>query len=181
MPGDHGGAERADQQGDHREDARLGEYRDTDRHADRQQPAEFGPGGAVKTLEQPAGSVIFGTAYPEQHGQGHEQHDQPGCPAAADAAHGRHAELAVDEDVIERDVQQQAEDADHHAGPSVPEAVAVAAQHLVQRHRRKAARHGAQIGHAGFDQCLLDLQQMQHRLGVPHQHRSQAADTHAHP
>ncbi|CAM5444739.1 hypothetical protein SSTU70S_03070 [Stutzerimonas stutzeri] len=159
----------------------FGEHRDTDRQTDREQGAEHRPARPFEVGEQLARSIRRGAAYPEQHGQQHEQHDQRRCDTAANTAECRRAELAVDEDVVERDIQQQAENPDHHARARVAEAVAVATQHLVQPDRRKAAGNGAQVAHAGIDQRGFDVHPVQHRLGVPHQDGAQAAEAAAHP
>ncbi len=49
VPGDHGGAEAADQQGDDREDARLGEHGNADGQADAQQALDHRPLRPVET------------------------------------------------------------------------------------------------------------------------------------
>ena len=127
VAGHHVLVEPADQQGDHREDARLGEHRDADRQADRHQRAD---GRAIRPLparEQLAGAVDRGLVHPEQHAEKHEPHHRAGGPAAAGAAHLRHAEVAVDQRVVDRDVQQQPADPQHHARPGPSQAVGVAA------------------------------------------------------
>gem|GEM_PF-6372971 len=152
-----------------------------DGHADRQQATKHRPARALEVGEQLACLIGRRTLHPDGHGGQHEQHHQCRGYAATHTTQRRHTELAVDEHVVQRDVQQQAENADDHARPWVTQSVAEATQYLIQRHGREAAGDGAQVCHGWIDQGGFDLHQMQHRLRVPHQQCTADADANAHP
>ena len=161
----HGGAEAADQQGDHREDAGFSEHGDTDGQADTEQSLENRPLRPFKMAVHLT-RLIDRTAHrPDHHAQGHEPHHDRRGPAATHAAHGRHAKMAVDEDVVERNVQCQRDQAQHHARPGFAQPVTEPAQDAVNRHRGHAAGNPVQIAHARLDQVGGDLHPVQQRFG----------------
>ena len=55
------------------------------------------------------------------------------------------------------------------------QAIAEAAQHVVQRHRRETAGHRAQVAHGGLNQRIIDLHPVQHRFGIPQGDSAQQA------
>ncbi|MNP06940.1 hypothetical protein D3C76_989450 [compost metagenome] len=181
MAGDHGGAEAADQQGDHREDARLGEHRDADGQANAHQALDDRPLRALKTYQHPAALVGRGPAGPGGHAQGHEPHDDTAGPAAANAAQGGQAEVPVDQDVVQRDVQQQAQAANDHARAGAAQAVAVAAQHIVEGNAGEAEGNTLQVAHARLDQLRIDLHHLQDRFGADQQATGDQTDRDCQP
>ncbi|MNY11882.1 hypothetical protein D3C86_1449340 [compost metagenome] len=106
MPGHHGGAETADQQGDDREDAGLGEDGDTDRQANADQALDHGPFRPVEAHQHTGAGIERGPEGPAGHAQRHEPHHDAAGPAATNTAQGRCAEMAIDQRVVQRDVQQ---------------------------------------------------------------------------
>ncbi len=76
---------------------------------------------------------------------------------AADAAEFRHAELAVDEDVVDRDIHQQAEEADHHAGLGFRQPLALVAHHLEEQVARRPPHDGVQVADGFIRQLRIDV------------------------
>ncbi len=125
--------------------------------------------GQSKRAEQLARSIDAAPSAPAGHAQGHHPHHDRRGPAAADAAHGRHAEVAIDEHVVQRNVQRQAAQAQDHRRAGAAQAITEAAQHMVERDRRQAAGDAVQVMHAGADQFGIDLHHAQDRLGAQQQ------------
>ena len=186
MPGDHGGAEAADQQRDHGKDTRLGEHRDADRQADTQQALDHRPLRPVETAEQFTRLVRRRPALPTGHAQRHDPHHDRRGPTAADAAHGRDTEVAINEDVVQRNIQRQPAQTQHHRRAGTAQAIAETAQHMVNGDGRQAAGDAMQILHARANQFGVDLHDAQNRFGTeqnagrhqPHHQRQPQRLTH---
>ncbi|MCY1423944.1 hypothetical protein D9M71_396720 [compost metagenome] len=169
MPGDHCGPQPADQQGDHGEDARFGEHRDANGAADGEQAFDHRPLRLVESAEQLARFVRRRASHPTQHAQQHEPHHQAAGPTAAHATQGRQAKVAVDQDVVEWNVEQQSADAQHHARAGAAQAIAEAAQHVVDGNGGEAESDALEVTHARVDQVFVHAHQLQYRAGVDQQ------------
>ncbi|MNL08183.1 hypothetical protein D3C87_1288900 [compost metagenome] len=181
MPGHDSGAEAADQQGDHGEDARLGEHRDADGQADAQQAFDHRPLRPVETAEQLARLIGWRPTLPSGHAQGHHPHDDGSGPAAADATHGRDAKVAIDEDVVQWNVQGQAAQAKHHGRAGAAQAVTETAQYAIESCGGKAAGNTVQVLHARTDQLRVNLHDVQNGFGVQQCSRCQEPDQQRQP
>ncbi|MNH19996.1 hypothetical protein D3C79_797480 [compost metagenome] len=89
--------------------------------------------------------------------------------------------MAVDQHVVQRNVQQQAQAANDHAWTGAAETIAVAAQYVVQGDTGKAEGDALQITHARIDQLRVDVHHLQDRLGADQQGAGNQADTHCQP
>ena len=181
MAGDHCGAQAADQQGDHREDARFGKDRDADRQANAQHALDHRPLRPIETLEQLAALVRRPPARPACQAEHHHPHRNARGPAAAHAAHGRHSQMAIDEDVVQRDIQRQPAQAHDHARSCAAQAIAETAQHVIHRNGRHACGDAVQVAHGRFDQVRFNLHRVQDGFGAEQQQRRDDADHHRQP
>ena len=89
--------------------------------------------------------------------------------------------MAVDEDVIQRNIQRQTTQAEHHAWAGSAQAVAEAAQHVEQCRGGKTAGNPPKVLHAGLDQHRVDFHQVQHRFGAQQQRRRDQPDRQRQP
>ncbi|MNH19150.1 hypothetical protein D3C79_788760 [compost metagenome] len=115
----------------------------------------------------------------QQHGPEHDG----GGHAAADPAEFRHAEVAVNEDVVGGDVDRQPDKPDHHGGHGMGEPLAEVAQHLEQHEGGQAPQDGVQVTggllrHHGIHIHELQRQrtevECQHGDGGHHQRQPEA-------
>ena len=138
MAGDRDDPQWRHQQRHHGEQSDFEEQRQRYRHADADQALQRRPVWAAEIA-----GLAFDVALRRRalhvaaHHQEHDPVDAAGGDAAADAAQLRHAEFAVDEDVVDRDIHQQAEEADHHAGLGFGQPLALVAHHLEEQVTRR--------------------------------------------
>jgi hypothetical protein len=108
LMGGHGiYSQASDEQRHHREHRELEEYRETNRATELHQASDLSEVGARKAAEQPSDPHARAAHHQRQNNELQPHHQGTG-PAAAHAAHGRHEAAAVDEKVVERDLDQQA-------------------------------------------------------------------------
>ncbi|MNY56486.1 hypothetical protein D3C86_1925690 [compost metagenome] len=74
--------------------------------------------------------------------------------------------MAIDEDVVQRNVQRQPAQAQDHGRARAAEAVTEAAQHMVDSDGGQAAGDAVQVLHARVDQLGIDFHQVQDRFGA---------------
>ena len=96
-------------------------------------------GEQVDALE--VGRALHIDDHRQQHGP---EHDGSGY-AAADAAEFRHAEVAVNEDVVGGDVDREPHEPDHHGRHGVGEPLTEVAQHLEHHEGGQAPQDGVQV------------------------------------
>ncbi|MNZ29208.1 hypothetical protein D3C78_464530 [compost metagenome] len=89
--------------------------------------------------------------------------------------------MAVNQHIVQRNVQQQAGQADDHAWPSAPQGIAVAAQHVIKGDAREAEGNALQIAHARRHQLRVDFHHLQDRLGAEQQAAGDQADAQGQP
>ena len=173
----HRGTQAANQQRNHRKYARLGKDRDADRQAHAEQALEDRPFWPFKMAVDLARLVDGASISPGRHAQRHKPHHNGRGPAAAHATHCRNAKVAIDKDVVDRDIQGQGAEPQDHAWPGFAQAITEIAQHAIQAHGGHAAGDPVQVPHAGCNQLRIDLHQVQQRFCADQdQRRTQAGD-----
>ena len=169
MPCHHHRPQRSQEQRDNRKHAGFYENGKADWHANAQNvtdalPVRFHP--VCQYMEGPEGLAVVQV---HQQGDGRRSVRQGGGPAATHAPHGRQAELSVDENVVQGQVDQGAEHRKCHDHPGVPEPVRQASQGVHQQHGGNAPGEGIQVALGYACGGGLHLQHRQHRLYVGQQ------------
>ncbi|MNS61723.1 hypothetical protein D3C72_947560 [compost metagenome] len=116
MPGHRNDAQWRDQQSDDGEQRDFEEQRQRDWQTDAEQAfycRPVGPRAAAFVWQNIA--LRRGALRVPTHRQEHKPVNAAGRHAATYATQFRHAEFTVDKDVVDRDIHQQAEEANHHA------------------------------------------------------------------
>jgi len=72
---------------------------------------------------------------------------------------------AINEHVVQRDIQRQGTQTEDHCRAGATHAVAEAAQHVIERDRWQTGGNAVQVLHARRDQFRVDLHDVQDRLG----------------
>ena len=116
-----------------------------------------------------------GATYPGDHAE--EHHPVNGCRrhAAADAAQLRHAKVAVDKDIVNGNIDQQADKSHHHPRFGFRQAFALVTSDLEEEVAGGAPQQRAQVAYRFFSEGRVDIV---HRAddvpGVPqHDHNQQ--------
>ncbi len=158
MAGDRDDPQRRNQQRHHGEQRDFKEQRQRHRHADADQALQRRPVRAAEIARLAFDVALRRCAlHVPAHHQEHKPVDAAGGDAAADAAQLRHTELAVDKDVVDRDIHQQAEEADHHAGLGFGQPFALVAHHLEEQVTRRPPHDGVQITDGFIRQLRIDV------------------------
>ncbi len=170
-------------QGHHGKQGHLAE----DGHGDGETQPEQAPDpaaiGARELGEQVDLLEVAGELHIDDHRQQHGPQHDGGGHAAADPAQFRHAEQAVDEDGVGRDVDRQPHEADHHGRHGVGEPLTEVAQHLEQHEGGQPPQDGVQVagglgGHHGIHLHELQRQRAEierhHGDGGDHQRQPEA-------
>ncbi|MNZ84990.1 hypothetical protein D3C78_1037650 [compost metagenome] len=89
--------------------------------------------------------------------------------------------MAIDQRIVQRDVEQQAAQANDHAWAGAAHAIAVAAQYVIEGNARQAEGDTVQVAHARFDQLWVDFHPVQDRLCAEQQAAAHQSDTECQP
>ena len=158
-----------DQQRDHGKDAGFSKHGHANRHAYAEQAFDNCPFWPFKVAIDLARLVDRPAVGPNHHAHGHEPHHDGRRPATANAAHGGHAEVAVDKHVVNRDIQRQPQETQYHARLGLAQTIAETAQYTVNPYGRHATGDTVQIAHARLNQFWRYVHYMQQRFGADQQ------------
>ena len=124
---------------------------------------------------------MTGELHIEDHRQQHgPQHDGRGH-ATTHPAQFRHAEVAVNEDVVGGNIDRQPDKADHHGGHGVGEPLTEVAQHLEQHERGKPPQDGMQIAGGLGRHHRLHIHELQRQRAVIKRNHRQRGDDQCQP
>ena len=175
MAGHHHSAQAADEHSNEGEHAGLGEQGDADRQTQTEQAPLHRPVRPLESLEQTTGPVQAGAFQVEDHAGQHEPHDQGSGHTTADTTHGGQAELAVDQHVVGRHIENQTEKTYDHRRFGAGQPVGHAAEGLIEADGGEAQGYCTDITHTLGDQRRIDAGPMQHGLHRAQQQAGEAA------
>ncbi len=171
MRGGYRGATRAHQYGHGVEEPGFGRDRNRDRHTENDNLLEYRQAqrrNPCKDLQWPIATI-------DQHIGRENEHDDPHrdrtCHAAADGTHGRGAEMAEHEYVVQEDVADERQDRRIHDRPRMADALGRKPQREEREDRRRTHGDRKDITDGQVAKSFVDTHSLEHRLH--HQLREQ--------
>ena len=171
MPGDHHWPQRRQEQCNYRKHAGFHEDGEADGHADAQDVANAGPVGLHPIGNQMKLAEGLAAVQVDQHGDGGDTVGDGCGPATANAAHGGKPEFAVNEDVVQRQINQGAENGKRHDHPGMSQTVGQAPEGVNQQQGGYAPGKGVQITLGDAGGVRVEFQQGQDGVDIGQQQR----------
>ena len=162
MAGERNGAEARDQRGSNREDA----YFQTElRRGGKTKPYQFAEAPGIRQARGVTQTGFVAVVVIQRIGQQHEHHvgtGEAGGPSGADGAHGRKAEMAVNQRPIPQQVHQVRGDQRKHDRLGQIHPLQIAAKNKKGEQRERAPVQGAEIWDGLGQDRLGDIEMVQH-------------------